>query len=266
MKHIHEECGVFGIYSQQRKDVATLSYYALYSLQHRGQESAGIVVNDDGILRIYKDKGLVSEVFSQDHLSSLPQGHIAIGHVRYGTTGLDAKKNAQPICINHMKGNLALAHNGNLVNSYELRKELESTGSIFYTTSDTESIVYTIVKERLTSKSIEEAVFKAVQKLEGAFSLVISSPSKLIAVRDPHGFRPLCMGKREDGDIVFASETCALDAVGAHFVRDILPGEIVTVSAKGIQSNKSLCETCKKSLCAFEYIYFERSDSMIDGY
>lgn len=198
MEHIHEECGVFGIFSQTRKDVASLSYYALYSLQHRGQESAGIVVNDDGILNVYKDKGLVSEVFIQDHLHSLPQGRIAIGHVRYGTTGLDAKKNAQPICINHMKGNLALAHNGNLVNSYELRKELESTGSIFYTTSDTESIVYTIVKERLTSKSIEEAVYKAVQKLEGAFSLVISSPSKLIAVRDPHGFRPLCMGKRDE--------------------------------------------------------------------
>ena len=266
MEHIHEECGVFGIFSQTRKDVASLSYYALYSLQHRGQESAGIVVNDDGILNVYKDKGLVSEVFIQDHLHSLPQGRIAIGHVRYGTTGLDAKKNAQPICINHMKGNLALAHNGNLVNSYELRKELESTGSIFYTTSDTESIVYTIVKERLTSKSIEEAVYKAVQKLEGAFSLVISSPSKLIAVRDPHGFRPLCMGKRDDGDIVFASETCALDAVGAHFVRDILPGEIVTVSSSGIHTNKSLCETCKKSLCAFEYIYFARSDSIIDGH
>lgn len=266
MEHFHEECGVFGIFSKHRKDVASLSYYALYSLQHRGQESAGIVVNDDGLLTCYKDKGLVSEVFTNEHLHAMPQGHIAIGHVRYGTTGLDAKKNAQPICINHMNGNLALAHNGNLVNSYELRKELESTGSIFYTTSDTESIVYTIVHERLTSKSIEEAVYKAVQKLEGAFSLVISSPSKLIAVRDPHGFRPLCMGQRDDGDIVFASETCALDAVGAKFIRDILPGEIVTVSNSGIHSNKSLCETCPKSLCAFEYIYFARSDSNIDGY
>ena len=190
-RHIHEECGVFGIYSKTTADVASMAYYALYALQHRGQESAGIVVNDDGLFTSWRDVGLVSEVFPKERLKSLGTGNIAVGHVRYGTTGSDNKRNVQPILVNHYKGRMALAHNGNLTNSHELRQELESKGSIFHTTTDSEVISYIIVHERLRAPSIEAAVSAAMDKIVGAYSLVISSPSKLIAVRDPHGFRPL---------------------------------------------------------------------------
>jgi len=263
--HIHEECGVFGVFSPQTADLASLAYYGLFALQHRGQESAGIVVNDRGLFTYSKDEGLVNEVFSSEGLKKLGNGNIVVGHVRYATTGSDRKRNAQPIVINHHKGRMALAHNGNLTNSYELRSELEMRGSIFHTTTDSEAICYIIVQERLRTPSIEEAVYEAMGRLEGAYSLVISSPSKLIAARDPHGFRPLCMGKTKDGKIVFASETCALDAVGAEFVRDIAPGEIVTVGAEGIKSDTRRCNTRTKNLCAFEFIYFARPDSVIDG-
>ena len=222
-RHLHEECGVFGVYSNVTADVASLAYYALYALQHRGQESAGIVVNDDGLFRSWRDVGLVSDVFPKERLRSLGLGNIAVGHVRYGTTGSDNKRNVQPILVNHYKGRMALAHNGNLTNSQELRLQLESQGSIFHTTTDSEVIAYIIVQERLKHGSIEEAVSAAMDRLVGAYSLVISSPSKLIAVRDPHGFRPLCMGRLKDGSVVFASESCGLDAVGASFERDILP-------------------------------------------
>ncbi len=265
MAGIHEACGVFGMFSQQRADLATLTYYALYALQHRGQESAGIAINDDGVFSSCRDTGLVAEVFSQEKLARLGKGNIAVGHVRYSTTGSDSKRNIQPLLVNHYKGQMALAHNGNLTNSFSLRRELESRGSIFHSTSDTEVIAYTIVQERLTAPTIEEAVSAAMDRLEGAYSLVISSPSKLIAARDPHGFRPLCMGKLPEGAVVFASETCALDTIGAAFVRDILPGEIVTVSADGICSDSSHCAKREKKLCAFEYIYFARPDSIIDG-
>ena len=263
--HLHEECGVFGVYSPETADLAGLVYYGLFSLQHRGQESAGMVINDDGVFSAYRDVGLVNDVFTPERLQSLGSGNIAVGHVRYATTGSDNKRNVQPLIINHHKGRMALAHNGNLTNSMELRRQLEEKGSIFHTTTDSEVIAYIIVQERLRSSSIEAAVSAAMNRLEGAYSLVISSPSKLIAARDPHGFRPLCMGRRKDGMVVFASESCALDAVGAEFERDILPGEIVTVSSKGIHSDCSHCGQAVRSLCVFEYIYFARPDSVIDG-
>ena len=238
-RHIHEECGVFGVFARETTDVASLAYYALYALQHRGQESAGIAVNDDGVFTAYRDVGLVSEVFPKERLQALGTGSIAVGHVRYGTTGSDNKRNVQPILVNHFKGRMALAHNGNLTNSQELRQKLESSGSIFHTTTDSEVIAYIIVQERLKTSSIEAAVSAAMGHIEGAYSLVISSPTKLIAVRDPHGFRPLCMGHLKDGSVVFASESCALDAIGAEFDRDILPGEIVVADKNGVRSDTS---------------------------
>ena len=264
-RHLHEECGVFGVYSQTSQDVASLAYYALYALQHRGQESAGIVVNDDGLFSSYRDVGLVSEVFPPERLAALAHGNIAVGHVRYGTTGSDNKRNVQPILVNHYKGRMALAHNGNLTNSHQLRLELESKGSIFHTTTDSEVIAYIIVQERLKASSIEEAVSAAMDRLVGAYSLVISSPSKLIAARDPNGFRPLCMGRTKNGDVVFASESCGLDAIGARFERDILPGEIVVVDHTGVKSDTTHCGKAPKKLCVFEFIYFARPDSVIDG-
>ena len=240
-RHIQEECGVFGVYAPETTDVAPLAYYALYALQHRGQESAGIAVNDDGVFTAYRDVGLVNEVFPAERLRSLGTGTIAVGHVRYGTTGSDNKRNVQPILVNHYKGRMALAHNGNLTNSHALRQELESQGSIFQTTTDSEVIAYIIVQERLRAPSIEKAVSAAMDRIEGAYSLVISSPTKLIAVRDPHGFRPLCMGRLRDGGVVFASESCALDAIGARFERDILPGEIVVADKSGVKSDTRHC-------------------------
>ena len=264
-RHIHEECGVFGVFARETTDVASLAYYALYALQHRGQESAGIAVNDDGVFTAYRDVGLVSEVFPKERLQALGTGSIAVGHVRYGTTGSDNKRNVQPILVNHFKGRMALAHNGNLTNSQELRQKLESSGSIFHTTTDSEVIAYIIVQERLKTSSIEAAVSAAMGHIEGAYSLVISSPTKLIAVRDPHGFRPLCMGHLKDGSVVFASESCALDAIGTEFDRDILPGEIVVADKNGVRSDTSHCGKAEKRLCVFEFIYFARPDSVIDG-
>lgn len=265
MSSIREECGVFGIYSHEETDVAHTAYYGLFSLQHRGQESCGIVVNDDGVFRSYKDTGLVNDVFTPEILDSFGKGRIAVGHVRYGTTGSNGRNNAQPIVVNHIKGNMALAHNGNLVNSGELRHELELQGSIFHTTSDTEVISYIITKERLTAPSIEEAVNRAMDKLKGAYSLVIMSPTKLIAVRDENGFRPLCYGKTPDGRYIVASESCALDSVGAEFIRDIRPGEIVVFGRDGVRSIDAHCNRVPCSLCVFEYIYFARPDSVIEG-
>ena len=265
MGNIHEECGVFGVYSPDAYDVARMTYYGLFALQHRGQESCGIVVNDDGIFSSYKDIGLVNDVFTPERLDKLGRGNIAVGHVRYGTTGSNDRSNAQPIVVNHIKGHTALAHNGNLVNSYELREELELEGSIFHTTSDTEVISYIITKERLSSGSIEEAVNRAMNRLDGAYSLVIMSPTKLIAARDEHGFRPLCYGQTQDGRYVVASESCALDAVSADFIRDIEPGEILIFDKNGVRSIREHCGRQPQSLCVFEYIYFARPDSVIDG-
>ena len=260
-----EECGVLGIWSPKRGRLAQLAYYGLYALQHRGQESAGIALNDDGLFRACRETGLVSEVFTPQRLEALGEGNIAVGHVRYATTGSDAKLNVQPLLTRHRKGTMALAHNGNLTNSAELRAGLEERGSIFHTTTDSEVIAYILVQERLRRPSIEAAVSAAMDTLEGAYSLVIASPAKLIAARDPRGFRPLCMGRREDGSIVFASETCALDAVGAAFLRDIDPGEVVTVGDGGITSDRSHCGLSPRKLYVFEYIYFARPDSVLDG-
>ena len=261
---IHEECGVFGIYSEKTTDVAMSAYYALFALQHRGQESCGIAVNDDGVITCHKSAGLVNDVFKKDTLDALGQGQMAVGHVRYGTTGSGGIANAQPMVVNHIKGSMALAHNGNLTNSAELREALEMNGSIFHSTSDTEVISYIITKERISAPSIEAAVFSAMYRLKGAYSLIIMSPSKLIAARDPLGFRPLCIGKK-DGQILFASETCALNTLGAEYVRDVRPGEIVVVDKYGMRSIEGHCTDCKKALCVFEYIYFARPDSEIEG-
>ncbi len=265
MNGIHEECGVLGIYSPVRAPIVSLAYYGLYALQHRGQESCGIVINDDGLFSNYKDIGLVNEVFTRPVLESLPEGNMAVGHTRYGTTGGNGRENCQPIVVNHIKGRMALAHNGNLVNSLELRNELELNGSIFHTSSDTEVISYVITKQRLTAPSIEEAVNRAMYQIKGAYSLVIMSPSKLIAARDENGFRPLCYGRREDGTYVVASETCALEAVQARFIRNLDPGEILLFSKDGVKSIRDHCGKAPKKTCIFEYIYFARPDSVLDG-
>ncbi len=265
MSQLHEECGVFGILSKERRDVASTAYYGLFALQHRGQESCGIVVNDDGLFTAHKDVGLVNDVFTPDVMAKLGFGDMAVGHVRYGTTGSSSRMNAQPILVNHIKGPMALCHNGNLINSFELRERLELEGSIFHTTSDTEVISYIITKERLTAPSIEDALCRAMRRIQGAYSLVVMSPSKIIAARDPHGFRPLCYGTLPDGGYVVASESCALDAVGATFVRDVEPGEVIVFEHSGVRSIREHCGACKPSLCVFEYIYFARPDSVIDG-
>ena len=262
---IHEECGVFGVYATEPVHAARLCYYGLYALQHRGQESCGIVVNDDGLFASVKDVGLVSEVFTPDRLNSLPQGAMAVAHTRYGTTGGSNRNNCQPIEVNHQKGRMALAHNGNLSNAAELRSALELSGAIFHTTTDTETIAYIVTKERLSAPSIEDAVSRAMHTLKGAYSLILMSPQKLICARDPHGFRPLCYGKTPEGVYVVASESCAVMAVGAQVIRDIEPGEIVIFSKEGVVSRREHCGKQPKKLCVFEYIYFARPDSVIDG-
>lgn len=263
---IKEECGVFGIYSEQRGPVSASAYFALYALQHRGQESCGIVVNDDGVMRTHRDIGLVPEVFTADALAKLGEGNMAVGHVRYSTTGGQSRTNAQPLVIQHVKGKMVLAHNGNLVNAGALREELEMGGAIFHSTNDTEVIAYIITQARINTPSIETALEQAMHRIKGAYSLIVMSPQKLIAARDPNGFRPLCMGRR-GSDIVFASESCALDSLGAEFVRDLDPGEIVVVNKKkGLRSIRTHCtEGNKGNLCVFEFIYFARPDSVIEG-
>ena len=262
---IHEECGVFGVTCPAPADVARICYYGLYALQHRGQESCGVVVNDDGLFCSRKDLGLVGEVFTEDRLARFPAGTMAVGHVRYGTTGASSRANCQPIEVNHQKGRMALAHNGNLSNAVELRSALELSGAIFHTTSDTETIAYIITRERLKAPSIERALCRAMESLDGAYALVLMSPRKLICARDPHGFRPLCYGETEDGGFVVASESCALTAVGARFVRDVEPGEILVFENGTVSSIREHCNQKEKRLCVFEYIYFARPDSTVDG-
>lgn len=263
---IKEACGVFGIYDFDGNEVASSIYYGLCSLQHRGQESCGIAVCDTkgpkGNIESYKGMGLVSEVFKEENLSKL-HGNLGIGHVRYSTTGAPTLNNAQPFVINYIKGTLALAHNGNLVNTNQLRSDLEETGALFHTTTDSEVIAYCIAKERIHSKTVEEAILKTAKKIRGAYGLVIASPRKLIGVRDPLGLKPLCLGKRGNCYIL-ASESCTFHSVGAEFIRDIRPGEIITITEKGISSDFSLCQE-KHAHCVFEYIYFARLDSTLDG-
>ncbi len=266
---LHEECGVFGMYDFDGKDVASTIYYGLFALQHRGQESCGIAVSETngpkGKVTSHKGMGLVNEVFTQHNLEPM-HGDIGVGHVRYSTAGASTRENAQPLVLNYVKGTLALAHNGNLINATELRKDLEYTGAIFQTTIDSEVIAYHIARERLNASTVEEAVCRACKKIKGAYSLVVMSPRKLIGARDPFGFKPLCIGKR-DNAYILASETCALDTVGAEYVRDVLPGEVVTITPEnGIQSDLSLAlPKEQQARCIFEYIYFARPDSHIDN-
>ena len=264
---LHEECGVFGMYDLDGNDVASSIYYGLFALQHRGQESCGIAVSDTFGPRkvdLLKGMGLVNEVFNSENLSKL-HGNIGVGHVRYSTAGESIPSNAQPLVINYVKGTLMLAHNGNLINANELRDELAYTGAIFQTTIDSEVIAYLVARERINAKTAQEAVTNAMKKLKGAYALVISSPRKLIGARDPFGFKPLCIGKR-DNAYILASETCALDTIGAEFVRDVLPGEVVTIDKDGIKSDTSMClPKAKEARCVFEYIYFARPDSNFDG-
>ena len=261
---IHEECCVFGIYEKERSDVASSAYFGLYALQHRGQESCGIAVCDDGVISHKRADGLVSEVFVKEELQRLGKGDMAVGHVRYSTTGGHNHNNIQPLVIRHIKGNMALVHNGNLTNAAELRRSFEMSGAIFHGTSDTEAIAYEIVRQRLISCSTEEAVQKAIPNLKGAYSCILMTARKLIAFRDPEGFRPLCLGKAEDGAYVVASESCALETVGAEFIRDVEAGEIIVISEEGIRSIKAQCSG-RSSICIFEYIYFARPDSVIGG-
>lgn len=263
-----EECGVFGIYDFDGNDVASTIYYGLFALQHRGQESCGITVADTNgpkrNINTYKGMGLCNEVFTPDTLDGL-KGDIGIGHVRYSTAGESTRENAQPLVLNYVKGTLGLAHNGNLINALELREELEQTGAIFQTTIDSEVIAYHIARERVKVKSVEAAVANAMKKIKGAYSLIVMSPRKLIGARDPYGFKPLCIGKR-DNAFILASESCALDTIGAEFIRDVEPGEIVVITKDGIKSDCSMCLPKEKTArCVFEYIYFARPDSEIDG-
>lgn len=240
---LHEECGVFGAYDFDGGNVASTIYYGLFALQHRGQESCGIAVSDTegpkGKVLSYKDMGLVNEVFDEEKLDKL-KGNIGVGHVRYSTAGSSVRENAQPLVLNYVKGTLGMAHNGNLLNAVELRDELSYTGAIFQTTIDSEVIAYLIARERLNVGTVEEAVKNAMTKIKGAYSLIVMSPRKLIGARDPFGFKPLCIGKR-DNTYFLSSETCALDTVGAEYVRDVLPGEIVTITKDGIASDISMC-------------------------
>jgi amidophosphoribosyltransferase len=265
---LHEECGVFGIYDKAgTEDVTAAVYSALYALQHRGQESCGIAVNDDGVIQGHRDLGLVNEVFTPQALAALssPTARMATGHVRYATAGSRIVANAQPIVVRHRRGTMALCHNGNLTNAIALRNELENEGAIFHGSSDTEVISYLVTRNRLKTGSIEAAISATMDVLEGAYSLVIMSSTKLIAVRDPRGFRPLCIGTLPGGGYAFASESCALDAAGADFLRDVEPGEIVVADAHGLRSMKDHCGSKKSSMCVFEFIYFARPDSIVEG-
>ncbi len=265
---LHEECGVFGIYDKAgTEDVAAAVYSALYALQHRGQESCGIAINDDGVIEGYRDLGLVNEVFTPQVLKGLAKAdaHMATGHVRYATAGSRVRANAQPMIVRHGRGTMALCHNGNLTNAVALRNGLENEGAIFHGSSDTEVICYLITRNRLKTGSIELAVSSTMDMLEGAYSLVIMSSTKLIAVRDPRGYRPLCVGTLPGGGYVFASESCALDAAGAEFLRDVEPGEILVADKNGLRSIRDHCDGRQSQMCVFEFIYFARPDSVIEG-
>jgi len=265
---LHEECGVFGIYDKTgATDMISATYSALYALQHRGQESCGMALNVDGVISGHRDLGLVNEVFTPTVLAGLPQGaKMATGHVRYATSGSRVRANAQPMVVRHCKGSMALCHNGNLVNAPALRHDLEMNGAIFHGSSDTEVISYVLTTNRLKAPSIEAAVSLTMEQIKGAYSLVIMSPTKLLAARDPNGFRPLCIGELPDGSgWAFASESCALDAVGATFVRDVKPGEIVVADRNGLRSLEDHCGTAPHTICVFEYVYFARPDSVLEG-
>ena len=264
---LHEECGVFGVITRSGEDVVPMTYRALYALQHRGQESCGMAVNEDGVITGHRDLGLVNEVFTPQVMETMrkPEARMATGHVRYATAGSRVRANAQPMIVRHGRGTMALCHNGNLTNAVQLRNALENDGAIFHGSSDTEVICYLLTRNRLRHKSIEQAVSATMEQLEGAYSLIIMSSTKLIAVRDPRGYRPLCIGTLPGGGYAFASESCALDAVGAALLRDVEPGEIVVADANGLRSIKDHCSRKPSQMCVFEYIYFARPDSTIEG-
>ncbi len=255
-----EECGLFGIYGPGL-DVARLTYYGLYALQHRGQESAGIAVGDGKTIQLQKDMGLVSEVFNHKKLSAF-NGCLAVGHVRYSTTGASLPVNAQPLVFRYARGMLGLGHNGNLTNIAELRSRLASTGSVFQSTTDSEVIVNLIA--RYSQNSLVEAIMKCMIDIKGGYSLLMLTEKSLIAVRDPHGIRPLCLGRLGEAHVI-ASESCALDTVGAEAVRDVEPGEIIIINEGGLASRQAL-SPCRRAHCIFEYIYFARADSRMDGF
>lgn len=254
---------VFGIFGTETANVASSVYYGLYALQHRGQASSGIVVNDDGVFHAYKDSGIVNEVFTPRILKSLGEGQMALGNVRYGTSDTKDRINAEPIVVNHSKGKMAISLDGKLVNGAQLKEEMELQGSIFHTGNDAEIISAIIIKERIKANSIEEAVCRAMDRLEGAYTLLIMSPQKMIAVRDPRGMHPLCYGQRDDGEYVISSESCALNSVGATLIRDVLPGEVVVFNKEGIRSITDHCDKKPERLCVFEYLYTARPDSVI---
>lgn len=262
MDKFHEECGVFGVYSQENRNVAHTVYYGLYALQHRGQESAGIAVAFADKIAYYKGMGLVSDVFAGGNLEALPEGDIAIGHVRYSVTGASQLLNAQPVVFTGKCGKMALAHNGNLTNSKQLREEMLSQNAVFQTSIDSEVIALYI--NSLSDGDVVTGIKRACLKFKGSYALVIMTVNKLIAVRDPYGIRPLCIGTLE-GDYIVASETCALDAVGANFVRDVKPGEIVIIDSEGLHSCFMEGIPEKSAMCIFEYVYFARPDSVLDG-
>ncbi|MDR2183497.1 MAG: amidophosphoribosyltransferase [Clostridiales bacterium] len=267
MDKIREECGLFGIYKHgaQGAYLAAQTYVGLMALQHRGQEACGIAVSRQREIFYHKDMGLVEEVFDDEIIAGL-QGNMAVGHVRYSTAGhKKSKANAQPLVLNYAKGQLAICHNGNIVNADVLRKEYEQGGAIYQTTTDTEVIAYTIARQRIGAGSAENAVFRSMKILRGAYSLIIMSPNKLVVARDPHGLRPLCFGMKDDGSFVFASESCALDAVDAEFVREVRPGEVIVVEEGQMRELTGHCGMEASKLCIFEYIYFARPDSTIHG-
>lgn len=257
---LHEECGVIGIYREER-NAARLAYYALFALQHRGQESAGIAVNNAGDIESHKGMGLVADVFDEKSLNSL-QGNIAVGHVRYSTAGDKDVRNAQPLVAKYKRGDIALAHNGNLVNAENIKEILEDSGVIFHSTTDTESIL-NLVARYSNTKGIETGIKNTMSLVKGAYALVLSTGDSLYGIRDPYGLRPLCIGKLNDG-YVLASESCALEVLDAEFVRDVAPGEIVVINNEGLRSIEP-ASVCQKHLCVFELIYFARPDSIIDG-
>ena len=284
---LHEECGVFGEYSLSGENVSKDIYYGLIALQHRGQEAAGIAVSDTegpmGNLSIKKDMGLVSEVFHERDLDNMP-GNIGVGHVRYSTTGGSVVENAQPIAMNYIKGSLAIVHNGNIVNASQLKEEQMYRGLAHYTTSDTEVLAYEIIGERVKTGTIEEAIKNAASKLKGGYAVVVNSPRKLIGIRDPFGIKPLILGRKLSQNIdealvkenengkpvnelytyILASESAAITSVGGEVIRDIEPGEVISITKDGVASDRSLCQD-KRAHCIFEYIYFARNDSIMDG-
>lgn len=258
---MHEECGVFGVYSSETRDVAHTAYYGLYALQHRGQESGGIAVAYANKIQYYKGMGLIPEIFADGNLDSLPEGDIAIGHVRYSTTGASLLANAQPIVFTGKCGKTALAHNGNLTNTKQLREELIHDNAVFQTTIDSE--VMALLINKYSDGDIVKGVIQACNHFKGSFALVVMTTDKLIAVRDPYGIRPLVLGKCLD-DYIVASETCAIDSVGGNYVRDIKPGEVLVIDGDG-EKSYSLDGARRSASCIFEYVYFARPDSVIDG-